>query len=143
MRDQPQYFYTQADYAILRGIAVHRPMTGQRGYYDLLHHKLAAGDAVVEGALPPEVVRLNSLVRYRISEGRPLEHRLVIGSAREVLGRTVSLRSLYGLALIGARAGQAVVLDCFDGPAERVFVEELLAQPESAERRVRDLREVT
>lgn len=140
MPDQPEFIYAETDHAILRGIAVHRPM-GQRGYYALLQHKLMAGEVVEDVEVPPTVVRLNGVVRYRIGEGKPLEHKLVIGPAREVLGRTVSVRSLYGLALIGARDGQVVTLTHLDGPTEEVQVEAVLSQPESAAARLRALQQ--
>ena len=126
---------TSRDYAILRGIAVHRPQ-GQRGYFALLREKLETTEVVDERDILPEIVTLDSLVRYRIGTGRPLEHTLVIGPSREVFGKTVSVRSIYGLALIGMRDEQVSTLQLGGDEPEQLSVEMVLFQPEAdAERR--------
>lgn len=115
------------DYAILRGIAVHRP-AGQRGYFALLRHKLETAE-VATSAAAPDVAALERRLRYRIGDGPWLEHRLVIGPAREVFGQTVSLRSLPGLALIGLRAGSHFAF-AVDGPTLiDVELDSVLQQP--------------
>lgn len=129
MPGQAQFTFSVRDYAILRGIAVHRPQ-GLLGYFSLLNDKLAAGTVVEERDMPPGIVRLDSVVRYRINDDAALEHQLVIGPAREVLGRTVSVRSLHGLALIGLAAGQVVELPEPNGGSTRITLEAVLAQPE-------------
>ena len=130
MSEQSKFLMTDRDYAILRGISLHRP-TGQRGYYALLRHKLAAADIVRADELDPDVVTMNSMVRYRLNDGRPLEHRLVIGPAREVIGQTVSLRSIHGLALLGMRDDQAFEFVLDDMPLAHVRVEAVMFQPEA------------
>lgn len=122
-----QFFMTDRDYAILRGIAMARP-TGERGYFDLLRHKLVYADIVATDLIDPDVVTMNSLVRYKLGDGRWLEHKLVIGAAREVIGQTVSLRSMHGLALLGMREEQVFA---YDGSADAVSVESVLFQPEA------------
>jgi len=122
-----QFFMTDRDYAILRGIAMARP-TGERGYFDLLRHKLVYADIVAPDAIDPDIVTLDSHVRYRLGDGRWLEHRLVIGAPREIIGQTVSLRSMHGLALLGMRDEQVFA---FDGAAEAVTVHSVLYQPEA------------
>lgn len=127
MSGQAQFVMTDRDYAILRGIAMAR-LGGQRGYFDLLRNKLMQSDIVPPEDIDPSIVTLNSQVRYRIGDGRWLEHRLVLGAAREVIGETVSLRSLYGLALMGMRDEQVLEIDDEQGP---VTVESVLYQPEA------------
>ena len=127
MSDLPQFVMTDRDYAILRGIAMARP-SGERGYFDLLRHKLVQADIVDSERIDPGVVTMNSQVRYRVGDGRWLEHKLVLGAAREVIGQTVSLRSLYGLALLGMRDEQEFTYDAELGP---IIVSSVLYQPEA------------
>ncbi|QDZ12228.1 hypothetical protein [Devosia ginsengisoli] len=127
MSDLPQFVMTDRDYAILRGIAMARP-SGERGYFDLLRHKLVQADIVESDQIDPGVVTMNSQVRYRVGDGRWLEHKLVLGAAREIIGQTVSLRSLYGLALLGMRDEQEFTYDAELGP---VTVSSVLYQPEA------------
>ena len=122
-----QFVMTDRDYAILRGIAMARP-SGERGYFDLLRHKLVQADIVESDRIDPGVVTMNSQVRYRVGDGRWLEHKLVLGAAREIIGQTVSLRSLYGLALLGMRDEQEFTYDAELGP---VTVSSVLYQPEA------------
>ena len=127
MSNAPRFVMTDRDYAILRGIAMARP-AGERGYFDLLRQKLVASDIVDSALIDPGIVTMNSQVRYRIGAGRWLEHRLVLGAAREVIGETVSLRSLHGLALLGLRDEQQFTYDPEVGP---VVVDSVLYQPEA------------
>ena len=128
--EREAFVLTERDYAILRGIAVHRPQ-GQRGYIALLQRKLIAAEVVEDEEIDAQIVTLDSLVRYRVGEGTPLEHRLVIGPAKEVLGKTVSLRSLPGLALIGLHASQSIELPQADGDSVTITAEAVLYQPET------------
>lgn len=127
MPNTPRFVMTDRDYAILRGIAMARP-SGERGYFDLLRQKLVGSDIVDSAMIDPGIVTMNSQVRYRIGQGRWLEHRLVLGAAREVIGETVSLRSLHGLALLGMRDEQQFTYDEEVGP---VIVASVLYQPEA------------
>src|SRR5690554_7923603 len=127
MSDLPQFVMTDQDYAILRGIAVARP-SGERGYFDLLRHKLLRAQVVDAARIEPNVVTMNSQVLYRVGKGRWFEHRLVLGAAREVIGQTVSLRSLHGLALLGMRDEQ--MLD-YAPDQGTVTVNAVLYQPEA------------
>jgi regulator of nucleoside diphosphate kinase len=127
MSGPDQFVMTERDYAILRGIALARP-SGERGYFDLLRRKLVETQIVAPEAIDPEIVTMNSQVRYRIGDGRWLEHRLVLGAAREVIGQTVSLRSLHGLALLGMRDEQEIT---YDAEGSAISVSSVLFQPEA------------
>lgn len=127
MSGQAHFVVTDRDYAILRGIAM-AGLGGQRGYFDLLRRKLTQADIVAPTEIDSTFVTLNSQVRYRIGDGRWLEHRLVLGAAREVIGQTVSLRSLYGLALMGMQDEQVLDIDDEQGP---ITVQSVLYQPEA------------
>jgi hypothetical protein len=98
---------TERDYAIMRGIALHRPLA-PRGYYTLLIARLLHAEIVDE--VEDHVVALNSVVRYRVGTGRTLEQKLVLGSFDALMGKTLSVRTLAGVALLGARAPQSIAL---------------------------------
>ena len=127
MSGPAQFVMTDRDYAILRGISMARP-TGARGYFDLLRHKLVHADIVAPELIDPGIVTMNSHVRYRVGDGRWLEHRLVLGAAREVIGQTISLRSLHGLALLGMRDEQEF---SYDAEVGAVAVASVIYQPEA------------
>ncbi len=99
---------TSRDHKIMLGMALHRPMA-PRGYYTLLNSRLMAAEVLDE--VDDDVVTIDSLVRYRIGAGNTLEHRLVLGSFEALMGKTVSVRTLVGVAMLGARALDIVPLD--------------------------------
>lgn len=111
---------TERDYAIMRGIALHRPLA-PRGYYTLLMARLLLAEIVDE--VEDHVVALDSVVRYRVGSGRTLEHRLVLSSFDALMGRTLSVRTLMGVALLGARAPQSIALP---GEDQDVILEAVL-----------------
>lgn len=127
MPAQSPFVMTDRDHAILRGLALARP-SGERGYFDLLRYKLMQVEVVAPEHIEPTIVTMNSQIRYRVGDGRWLEHRLVLGAAREVIGQTVSLRSLHGLALLGMRDEQVLV---YDGVSGAVAIDAVLYQPEA------------
>ena len=127
MSGQAQFVMTDRDNSILRGIALARP-TGERGYFDLLQHKLTHAQVVEAELIDAAVVTMNSQVRYRVGDGRWQEHRLVLGAAREVIGQTISLRSILGLALLGMKDEQVF---SYDPEREPVSVGSVLYQPEA------------
>ena len=128
MTGQPQLFeeigimLSERDHAILRGIAVHGG-EGRRDYLALLTEKLTGAVIVDAAELATATVRLGSRVRYRIGDSAIMEHTLVIGANKEVLGQTCSLKSIYGLALIGMSSGQSASLLRADGAREVIAVE--------------------
>ena len=115
---------TRRDHAILCGIAV-QGIHSQAAYLDLLSEKLDATLVGRAGDLPPGTVHLGSRVRYRIDRGNLIEHTLVIGSQDQITGTTCSLRSLYGLALLGMRAGEAALLGTAGGGTVEITVDQV------------------
>jgi regulator of nucleoside diphosphate kinase len=122
---------TPRDYAILRGIALHRPLA-PRGYYTLLHARLLSAEIVA--AVDADVVTLDSTVRYRVGAGSVLEHQLVLGSFDALMGKRLSVRTLVGVAMLGARKADAIALP---GPDAQQVVIEAVSQPPPAEPRPR------
>lgn len=134
--DEAVITLTDRDHAILRGIAVHGG-EGRRDYLALMAEKLANAVIVETNELASTIVRLGSRVRYRVGNGGIMEHTLVIGANKEILGQTRSLKTLYGLALIGMSSGQSTSLLRADGAREVIAVESV-SMPEPAPRPVED-----
>jgi regulator of nucleoside diphosphate kinase len=118
---------TERDYAIMRGIALHRPLA-PRGYYSVLMARLLLAEIIDE--VEDQVVALDSVVRYRIGAGRTLEHKLVLGSFDALMGKTLSVRTLVGVALLGARAPQSITLP---GEDQEVVLEDVVHRDRSAQ----------
>ena len=114
---------TSRDYQIMLGIALHRPIA-PRGYYTLLNSRLVAAEVLDE--VDEDVVTIDSLVRYRVGAGTALEHRLVLGSFEALMGKTLSVRTMVGVALLGARANDAISLSGYD---EQEVVIEAVTHP--------------
>ena len=86
----------------------------------LLLRKLRTAHIAADAALPASVVRMNSLVEYRVGTDLPRRRRLVhsAGCASGELGITTS----EGAALIGLTAGQALLWPSSGGELHEVRV---------------------
>lgn len=120
---QPPVSLTSRDYQIMLGIALHRPIA-PRGYYTLLNSRLNTAEVLDE--VDDDVVTIDSLVRYRVGAGNALEHRLVLGSFEALMGKTLSVRTLVGVAILGTRALDVIPLAGVD---EQEVVIEAVTQP--------------
>lgn len=111
---------SQADAAVLRMMPLNEP----------LRRELARAIVVSSEAMPPDVVTMNSLVRYRDElEGVTRTVALVYPYAQGGQGM-VSVLSPVGTALLGLSEGQTIDWDFPDGSRRRLRVEEVLHQPE-------------
>jgi regulator of nucleoside diphosphate kinase len=111
---------SQADAAVLRMMPLNEP----------LRRELGRAIVVSSEAMPPDVVTMNSLVRYRDElDGVTRTVALVYPYARGGQGM-VSVLSPLGTALLGLSEGQAIDWDFPDGSRRRLTVEEVLHQPE-------------
>jgi regulator of nucleoside diphosphate kinase len=97
----------------------------------LIRRKLHAARLVFGVDIAPEIVTLNSRVRYRVNGGRAEERILVLTATEEIGGLTLRLDSPRGIALIGARAGETVEAPRRDGSVESLEIEAVLYQPEA------------
>lgn len=98
----------------------------------LLQHKLATAIVVPTHEMPPDVVTLYSRVRYRIDD-QPAVTRIVIHDAlHEVMGATLPVSSLRGLALLGLTGGTATTVRYFGSATETIHIEAVVYQPEAA-----------
>jgi len=110
----------------------------------LLQHKLETAIVLPSHEIPPEVVTLYSRVRYRI-DAQPAVTRIVIHDALhetplgdygqyidEIMGATVPVSSLRGLALLGLTSGTTTTIRYFGTAMETIHVEAIVYQPEAA-----------
>jgi len=98
----------------------------------LLQHKLETAIVLPSHEIPPEVVTLYSRVRYRI-DAQPAVTRIVIHDAlHEIMGATVPVSSLRGLALLGLTSGTTTTIRYFGTAMETIHVEAIVYQPEAA-----------
>src|SRR5690606_24597926 len=70
---------------------------------------------VADHAVPADVVRMGSVVRYRTSLGATGRVRLVYPNEAAAEGEAVSVLTPMGIALIGLRAGQSITWTAEDG----------------------------
>jgi len=90
---------------------------------DFLLYELDRAKVVEDHQLPPDVVRIGSIVRYRAfpDEERTVKLVLPDGSGEEKAYR-LSVTSRHGAALLGLRAGQMMSWVGPDGVAHRIKV---------------------
>lgn len=88
---------------------------------DDLLHELDRAELVADGALPGDIVRMGSLVRFRT--GRD-ERRvtLVYPAEADIAAARVSVLTPVGTALIGLRTGQSITFRTRDGRPQMLTV---------------------
>lgn len=81
---------------------------------DDLLHELDRAKVVADPALPPDVVRMGSRVRFRT--GRDERHvTLSYPAEADISARRISVLTPVGTALVGMRAGQSITFRTRDG----------------------------
>lgn len=102
----PEIIVGQMDHRRLTTAAL-TDITYHADEVDFLFHELDRANVVVDAALPGDVVRLNSIVRYRANEGIERTVKLVLPDdhLRDNAYR-LSATSMHGAALLGLRPGQ-------------------------------------
>ena len=133
MQEQPSIVLTARDYALLEALA-QLPAEPFAGAAEIIRHKLATALVVFPTDVAPDVVTLNSRVRFRIGSGPAQDRVRVAGPSEEVYGLTQILASPRGMALIGASAGDRVAARRRDGTVEDIAIEAVLFQPEQRRR---------
>lgn len=101
----------------------------------LLREKLASARVVATDEIHPLVATLNSRVAFGIDNG-PAQTRILVGCPfrNGLVGLTLPVSTLYGLALLGLREGQSVEVGD-GGERRRVTLHRVLYQPEAARHR--------
>ena len=112
---------TAADMMLLRLLRAHVP----------LERELNRAIVVSSAAVPPDVVTMNSRVRYSDEmDGVKRTISLVYPTHADAAGGKVSVLAPVGTALLGLSEGQSIEWDFPDGSRRLLKLEEVLHQPE-------------
>jgi regulator of nucleoside diphosphate kinase len=122
MTDENAVTLTAQDFTLLESL-VHNWGEPFPGAGDYIRRKLAAATVVFPEDLPPDVVGLNSRVRFRVGMALAEERTIVGGPSEAVHGMSLKLTSPRALALIGAAVGQTVQARRHDGSTELLVIE--------------------
>jgi regulator of nucleoside diphosphate kinase len=88
---------------------------------DDLLFELDRAQIVADPAVPPDVVRMGSRVRYRI--GRDERHVTLVWPAEaDIAERRISVLTPVGTALIGLRTGQTITFRARDGRPQMLTI---------------------
>ena len=117
---------TEQDWGRLRSLASH----------PLLKSELENAVVVDSRSIPPDVVTMNSLVRFEDeSSGEIRDITIVFPHNAETSEGRISVLAPVGTALLGLSVGQSIVWPFPDGSTRTLRVVELLYQPEADQRR--------
>jgi regulator of nucleoside diphosphate kinase len=98
-----------------------------------LEEELARAEVVPPEQVPPNVVTMNSTVRFRVeSSGEEFSLTLVYPKDVDSSGGTISVLAPVGSALLGLSQGDEIEWPKPGGGMMRVRVEEVIYQPERA-----------
>lgn len=89
---------------------------------DYLLYELDRAHVVPDAQLPPDVVRIGSVVRYRPSEGGERTIELVLPANAERHENNLAVTTPEGAALLGLRPGQSISWLGADGQSQRIRV---------------------
>ncbi|MBB6465494.1 GreA/GreB family elongation factor [Aminobacter carboxidus] len=98
----------------------------------LLRRKLASAHVVFSNEADADVVTLNSRVTFSVDGGAPHTRIVAHGPMDGMVGQIIPITVPRGLALLGLRKGQSILVDCGRGETETIRVDEIHYQPESA-----------
>lgn len=92
-------------------------------HMDFLLYELDRARVVPDTQVPPDVVRLGSMVRYRCAPDEERTIKLVMPSEIELPGNyRLAVTSAHGAALLGLKAGAAMTWLDPDGATQRIEV---------------------
>ena len=97
-----------------------------------LQAELDRAEVVEPAQVPPNVVTMNSIVRFRTGDGEVFERTLVYPRDAQADGGKVSVLAPVGAAMLGLSVGDAIEWPGPNGAPIAVRVSELVYQPERA-----------
>lgn len=98
---------------------------------DDLEAELARAEIVDPAKMPPDVVTMNSTVKFRIeSSSKKFHLKLVYPADIDASGGTISILAPVGSALLGLSRGDVIEWPKPGGGVQRVQIEEVTYQPE-------------
>jgi regulator of nucleoside diphosphate kinase len=130
---QPHCQITAKDFTILEAI-LERTRAYDRAFRCLLERKLSTARIVLRDDVDPQVATINSRVEYSVDDG-PVDNRILIhGGERTVRGLTLPVTTLRGLALLGLRADDSIIISRPHDFAEEMRLHRVAYQPEATQR---------
>lgn len=132
MKPKPKIILSELDAERLEKLLSSLPTNAAPGKADL-EAELARADVVESKAVPPNVVTMNSKVKFRISSSdEEFSLSLVYPKDVDESGGTVSILAPVGSALLGLSQGDEIEWPKPGGGLMKVRIEEILYQPERA-----------
>lgn len=98
-------------------------------YDEALASELSQAEIVESTAIPPDVITMNSKVRFKTENDEIWEYSLVFPEDANIAQNKISIMSPVGCSLIGHKVGSKITLPTPKGRKELV-VEEIIYQPE-------------
>ncbi|MBB3464345.1 nucleoside-diphosphate kinase [Rhizobium sp. BK377] len=128
-----QCLLTTKDYTLLE--TMHDdPLVRDTALLRLLRRKKASAIVMFREDLPEDIASLNSRVTFS-ADGRRDTRVLTTGRMTTPVGMLLPVDTLRGLALLGLREGQTIVIENVDGHMEAISLEAVKYQPERMMRR--------
>lgn len=132
MSEQPPIMISQTDVDRIERLLETAAQEGAAGV-TALEQELERARVVPSAEMPPNVVTMNSRVRFReVASSKPFELTLVYPLDVDPDGTTVSILAPVGSALLGLSEGDEIEWPKPAGGTLRVRIEEILYQPERA-----------
>jgi regulator of nucleoside diphosphate kinase len=98
-------------------------------YDEALIAELARAEVIEPHSIPPNVITMNSLAKFKDEHGDSWEYQLVFPEDADITQYKISILSPIGCSLIGCKVGDTIVLPTPKG-RRQLKVEALLYQPE-------------
>jgi regulator of nucleoside diphosphate kinase len=124
---------TSKDFTILEAMR-DRCLSPASAYGRLLARKIDTARVVLTEDIAPDRVTLNTRLRYSVGGGAEIACLLVQGDVHGIVGLTLPVETMRGLALLGLRPGEQIELAAEGGPPETLAVVQVDYQPEAARR---------
>lgn len=124
---------TAKDFTILE-VMLERRLGRDDPMTPLLRHKLDGARVVLHDDVPPTVATLSSRVVFSVDGREPDTRVLAHDRVEGPVGLLLPITTARGLALLGLGEGQFCDIPGHDGHGERVHLEQVLYQPETARR---------
>lgn len=129
---KPRIIVSSVDMERLEALLDSLP-AAQSGVRNALLDELARAELVEPADMPPDVVTMNSRIRFSIDgSGEPLSLTLAYPKDMDASGERLSILSPVGNALIGLSVGDSIEWTRPDGACFEVRVLEVQYQPERA-----------
>lgn len=132
MSEQPAIMISETDMDRIERLLESGTLEGASGVTEL-ERELERAKVVPSAEMPPNVVTMNSTVRFReVVSSKPFELTLVYPRDVDPNGTTVSILAPVGSALLGLSEGDEIEWPRPAGGTLRVRIEAILYQPERA-----------